>query len=501
MAVTAWTHPACSVSDIDLFAPLLSCPDCRAGLTFTPADPPATARGAYGVLRCPCAAYPVIDGVPVLLRGRVAVRSIADSRMVANGPDAADLVRQVEAGQGEDALVSLLSFPVCPWPFNLSAAGRAASQFGPVGTAGLAVRRQTVRRWLRAGDRTAEDWFSLFYWRSPTLFDPFSYFFFRFAQPRHLATLALAPALGHSVLDLACGYGHTMHSLTAGDAAREAVGLDQNFHQAWVGQHFVAPAARYICADAERPLPFGDGAFASVLCSDAFYYFADKDASMAEIRRVADGGTAVLARVANALVPPHDGYERTPEGYRACAEPWPSRWFDEATLTDLYRRGRTPDFAAPTDTAALAGAKWLYGVAAPDVASLSTHDADSDPASDAASEALHLVGTLSLNPLYESSRGGALRFRWPSTWFEFENTPMSAYHAVTATMDADASRDLAAGRHTPRLDALAQQFVVIGLPERYVRPAGRPWPVVAHRALSFGWARLRRRDASPATPS
>ncbi len=472
------------------FVASLACPDCRGGLDFAPAPQPASTRGPYGVLRCGCAAYPVVDGVPVLMRGTVAVRSIADARVVGAGPEAADLVRRIEAGDGEGALVDLLAFLVCPWPLNLTSAGRALCGVAGLRQSGLALRRRTVRRWLRRGDRTAEDWFALFYWRSPTLFDPFSYFFFRFAQPRHLATLALAGALppGRPLLDLACGYGHALHSLTAGASPREAVGVDQNFHQAWVGQHFVAPATRFACADAERALPFHDGAFGSALCADAFHYVRDKAACMAELKRVARGGTVVLARVANARVEPHEGDELTPEAYAALAEPWASRWTDEDALVDAYLQRETPDLAAPTGLAALADRKWLYGVAAETEAGLPTASPDG--------ERLHTAGQLAPNPIYAARRTGgalALRFRWPSPWYAFENGRMADYHASEATLDADALGALADGHRTPRLENLAERFVVLGLPERYARPRGRPWPVAAHRALTFGVARLRGR--------
>ena len=445
------------------------------------------------MLRCPCAAYPVVDGVPVLMKGTVAVRSIADDRVVVSGPESATLVRLIEAGQGEAALMSLLAFPVCPWPLNLTPVGRAWSESGPVRSAGLALHRRTLRQWLRAADRTAEDWFSLFYLRSPTLFDPFSYFFFRFAQPRHLATLALAPVLppGRPVLDLACGYGHTLHALTTGapggEAPRDAVGVDQNFHQAWVGQHWVAPAARFVCADADRPLPFRNGAFGSALCVDAFHYLHGKAAVVGELRRVTAGGTVVLARVGNVGVKPNEGEELAPEAYRALFGERPTRWFSEDALVDAYLRNETPDLTTATDVAGLAGTKWLYGVAAETEVAL--------PRGDSAAVRPHTAGVLALNPLYATRKartGLWLRFRFPSPWYAFENARMADYHAQTATLDADTLRDLASGRRTESLGRLSDRFVVIGLPARYARRRGRPWPVWAHRALTSGAARLRR---------
>lgn len=300
-----------------------------------------------------------------------------------------------------------------------------------------------------------------FYWHGAVPYDPFCYFFFRFGQPRHLATLGLASILppdDRPVLDLACGYGHVLHSLTA--AGHAAVGVEQNVHQAWLARHYVAPGAAFVCADANAPLPFRPASAGAALCSDAFHYFEDKAATLAELRRVADG-PLLLATVGNANVAPHESAEWGPEGYAALFGDAPWRVRTEAELLARYLDGRGPDLSASSARGAVEGEKWLYYVVDGGLLFREHGPFPSWP---------HLAGTAAVNPLYEA-QGGRLTFRFPSAWYRFENGAMRDY--MPASVDRAAADD----------DEWAARAVRVGLPERYARPAGRPRTLAANRAL------------------
>ena len=43
-----------------------------------------------------------------------------------------------------------------------------------------------------------------------------------------------------------------------------------------MAKHWIAPDADYVCADADAALPFPEGTFEGIVCSDAFHYFEDK---------------------------------------------------------------------------------------------------------------------------------------------------------------------------------------------------------------------------------
>ena len=451
--------------------PLLRCPACGDGLAFEPVPQPDAVAGTCGLLRCRCAVYPVLDGIPVLTRDRLAHRSIADDRAVAGGPQPSDLAALVAAGRALDGLVDLLTFPVCPWPLNRIGAFRRLSLRGPHQALGLVYRRRLVRRMLTRRDAlTAEDWLSAFYWHAPIPFDPFNYFFFRFGQPRHLATLgllAILPPSERPLLDLACGYGHFLHTVSAGGQA--AVGLDQNFHQLWVARHYVAPEAAFVCADAGSPLPFRSGTLSAALCADAFYYLRDKATCLDELDRCTDGGPLLLASVNNRLVGEADGGALTPEGYAALLDGRPHRALTEAAILERYLDGRAPDLRSSSPDGALRGSRWLYYVAARDDALFDDHGPFAAWP--------HAAGTVRLNPVYEAAGDGFV-FRFLSPWYALENAGMRTYLPPTASL------------REGRAELLAHA-ALIGLPERYARPSGRRWPFAANRFLLTLSQRLR----------
>lgn len=129
------------------------------------------------------------------------------------GPSRENLIRLVMAGRGLDALVSCLAFPVVIKALDRVPLWRLwhGKLFLDLL---LGLRRVKLRRWCVRARQTlsAEDWFNEFYLRhSPVSGDLFSYSFYRFSQPRHLAALALIsllPAREKPLLDLACGFGH-----------------------------------------------------------------------------------------------------------------------------------------------------------------------------------------------------------------------------------------------------------------------------------------------------
>lgn len=448
---------------LDALVSLLRCPVCGDNLDYEAVEQRDAAAGNCGRLECACSVYPVLDGVPILRHGRLAHHTISDARIVSEGNDVSAITAAIEAGRGLDALVRVLSAPVCPWPFNRIGWARRLSLREPMRAAGLAVRRRRIRQMLERRDElAAEDWIAAFTWHAPVAEDPFNYFFFRFGQPRHLAALALTSTLPVSeapVLDLACGYGHVLHTLTA--LGHLAVGLDQNSHQVWVARHYVAPGAAFVCADAGASLPFREHIFAAAVCSDAFHYIADKARAFQELQRCTHG-PVLLATVSNALVPPVDGDEQTPTRYAALFGDTPWHVTTEAHLLARYLERQKPDLTRSASDAEVGQAKWLSYVVAKDGDLFHDHGTfDRWP---------HLEGIEALNLLYEPDQAG-VRLRFPSHWYATEN------RALLDLLPAQISRaDLDAGRYT--------ELARVGRPERYARDRGRPLAFLAHRALS-----------------
>lgn len=459
--------------------PALRCPDCGARPTLTPTRTQPLAGGTFGLLRCACTTYPQIDDIPVLRRGRIDSQDHLTGRCEVAGPTADELVALLEADRPLDALVALLAFPP---PAPTSRPGvRLPFTRGPWPRVALAARRAEVRAMLADHDRlTAQDWMELAYARSSDRIDDelLPYFLARFGQPRFLATTSLLQCLpddgSRPVLDLACGFGHVAHHLATRPDPRAVVGVDRNFLQLWVARRYVAPTQRFVCADRVDALPFDDDAFAASLCSDAFHYFDAQQGSLDELRRVAVADTVLLDRLGNARLAPTDGpLERDPAGYVRLLRGAPWRLTCEDELLTDYLAGYGPQLASPRHPAELDSAKWLMLVTSTDERVFADHGAFAAPP--------HAAGRPTLNPVFTATRhddGVDLAFRFPSTWYAFENAAMRGYTSAGERVDADTYAALVAGRPTDHDAELLRRFVLLGMPERYRRVPGVPAPSV-----------------------
>jgi len=287
--------------------PSLECPACRGNLAMRVVTTPSLGRDTFGVLRCACTEYPVIDGIPIMLSGAVGMFEHTTGGAAVEGLDRPELVRLILAGAGDEALVRCLSAPVMPlkldrlsWRIANSGPGKRLARW-------WGARR--IRKLLADRDQiTAREVFRTFYASdTPLGLEVGDYFALRFSQPRHLAALALAATLGPAespVLDIACGVGHLAHYLTRRPAAVQVVGLDINFYEVWLARHWVAPDGAYVCANVSDGLPIRTASMSAVIVSDAYHYFPFREAFNEEVTRVAPSGPYLLTRVGNAAVRP-----------------------------------------------------------------------------------------------------------------------------------------------------------------------------------------------------
>ena len=304
------------MDSVDLQA--LSCPDCGNGFDFAPSRQLNTSENsrAYGILRCRCFEYPVVDSVAIITKKQVGIlagHGFRAGELESNGTDVAEIVRLVATGHGLEALIRCLAFtPRLDILERLP--GWSMRHTGVVPALGRKWIERRVAKML-AGDRrrlAAEDWFDHFFGKA-TATDPslLPYYRNRFALPRALAALAILrtiPASTKPFLDLACGLGPFGHYLTQRHNATRVIGLDFNFYLAWGQKHLIAPQGTFICADGNRTLPFKDGALSGALCSDAFVYFHDKGKVLGELERL-------RARQA-ARTDPREQPDRLSQGWR-----------------------------------------------------------------------------------------------------------------------------------------------------------------------------------------
>ena len=115
---------------------------------------------------------------------------------------------------------------------------------------------------------------------------------------RHLRRLAhgVCPESRRPVLDVACGSGEWLAAVA--ETGCEAVGIDIASRAIRVAADRVAGGS-FVEGVADA-LPFRDATFDLVTCLGALEHFADKDAALAEIRRVSRPGAKSLVLVPNA---------------------------------------------------------------------------------------------------------------------------------------------------------------------------------------------------------
>jgi SAM-dependent methyltransferase len=389
------------------------------------------------------------------------------------GPSVDRLLQLIRRGDAEKALLLLLAVPP-PWVRRATFAQELLPEATQPRARGLleraSLRRARVVRPLLLGpasSSTAADAFD-YYFRRARRSELYHHFRHRFAQPRHLTSLALASLLPRDerpVLDLACGFGHTLHFWTQRHPGRRFLGLDRNFFELYVARRWIAPAADYVCGDADGPLPFRSGAVGGVLCADAFHYFLRKRACVDELRRiVGPGGAILLARFGNRDVEPREGYELAPAQYGALFPD--TRWavLSDRAILSRYLEGRAPDLSGSPVPPDAAGEKWLSLAASGDASLFRDHGAfDRWP---------HAEGVLRVHSLYREVERGAegesvYELAMPSKWFAFENGECREYMPERFTLRAETRSALASGAGHPDIDDLVRRAAVVGFPARH----------------------------------
>ena len=449
---------------------ILRCPSCRAVLKFDGIEQGLPHAREYGVLRCGCSEYPVIDGVSIIMKGSIGAFEHTEGHVDYKGYSIEELTRLIVAKRGLEALLRCITFPLAFKKLKRVVPNRVW-QSGPVRGLTLGLRKAQLRRLAQDDPKThtAQEWFKIFFGDfSPVSGDMYNYFLYRLAQPHHLASLMLTeylPASDKPVLDLACGSGHLEHNLAESPAAHGVVGVDRNFFQLWAAQYWVAPKNCFLCADVDQPLPFADDSFSATICADAFHYFHHKDFVLREISRCAPGRPVLLTGVGNKLIEPNEGLELTPQEYLdLCGD---STWclFGETELLKLYLKQRPLDVARPRSLDSVEDDKWL-SLVYPGSPSVMTPAADS-------SRWAHADGRLGINPVYKISRTAdrkrwRLQFQFPSHHYAFENVQMVSFCPQHVTLTDETYRQVKANVRSPEVESLIKRMVVIGLPKNYM---------------------------------
>jgi len=118
----------------------------------------------------------------------------------------------------------------------------------------------------------------------------------RWLERRRLDLLAAlaAAAPGERVLEVGCGAGHVL----AGFPQARRVGIDLSATMLGWARRRLGPAVPLYRASADA-LPFAQGAFDVVLCTEVLEHTPDPDAVLRELLRVAGSGGRVVVSIPN----------------------------------------------------------------------------------------------------------------------------------------------------------------------------------------------------------
>lgn len=402
---------------------ILRCPFCGTRLAIVENDALRRVgdRIEAGVLGCECCAFPVVDGIPVLI--------------------ASDTVRRamhlLEAGKGDEALYVLLALD-----------GDRIDRFQRfVADADTMTYREGVR--ILSVDAEAE------------------YFVYRFSDPTFRVGRAVVQACGPLMaragryIDLCGGSGHLTRSMISNAAP---VLADVFFWKLWLAKEFVAPECEPICCDANSPLPFARGTFSMVVLSDAFPYLWHKRLVADEMMRLAEpNGVVVMPHLHSSLGWNYTaGMPLTPAAYHDLLEPMHPRLFRDSALLDQVLDGFV-DLTSSERPGALDGEPALVIVASHDQRVFRKVPLPAgSPAPD----------TLIVNPLYRVDvRDGRsdLTLSFPTAEYADEFAAARRYLPEQVSVAGDVTKGIDRGRiGAQEYDDLCRRLVFVSAPERYV---------------------------------
>ncbi len=416
---------------------LLRCPYC--GTRLSVVDNDALARTdhdiASGVLGCECCAFPVVEGIPVL---------IADDAT-------RDAMHALEAGRHEEALFRLLGV----WRDE---------------------PRATALRALLARDvpLTYRDALAIL-----CLDAEGACFLYRFSDPTFVAAEALVQALGQHPsiahgrsLDLCGGSGHLTRVLAglpsaAGAPQRRAEGgpivADVAFWKLWLATRVTAPGCTAVCCDANHPLPFVDSAFSLVVLSDAFPYIWHKRLLAGEMTRLAaPDGAIVMPHLHSALGDNVSaGDTLTPAAYGSLFSRQQPRLFsDEVLLTQVLDQ-RVVDLTQSV-TATEIGSDPAFTLVASRDDDLFRRYEVAEPG--------RVSGALIVNPLYRVERRGGssvLTLTFPTPEYAEEFANCTRYLPDTVTVEADLTGPIEPAMLGSAYEELRRRRIVLDAPPHY----------------------------------
>jgi uncharacterized protein YbaR (Trm112 family)/SAM-dependent methyltransferase len=409
----------------DTLLDILRCPFCGSQLAIVENDALVRTGGSIdsAVLGCDCCAFPVVAGIPVL---------IADDTT-------RDAMHQLEAGQREEALFTLLGLD--------EARGSAFRAL-------LGNRGATYKDALAILSLDAEA----------------DCFLYRFSDPTYLTIEALVQALGQNartrsgpVLDLCGGSGHVTRVLAALKPSGGVIDADLHFWKLWMAKRFTVPQCEAMCCDANSPLPFARDTFSMTILADAFPYIWHKRLLADElIRSTGPDGVILMPHLHSTLGENFTaGMTLTPEGYRNLFALHQPRLFSDERLFDGVFHDRIVDLTRDASPAEL-GDEPSFTLIASVKDDLFKAYRVAEPG--------EIEGELRVNPLYRIDQRGesaVLTLAFPTPEYEEEFGACKEYLPSIVNVHADVTGPIALDALGADGEELRRRRVIIDAPPYY----------------------------------
>ena len=403
----------------------MTCPYCLGRFAVPRASGRQTDRIDWGLLRCRCFEFPIVDGVLLLSLAKgyggseealapYVPLQVAAIRYIGN--DDVDGLRGWIGRQiplldrlMATAPVDYVSFSTDLnrrlWP-QVETDLYAWSRYEVLGRRG-AGRRGIVG--ALAGNPLGLALFKAYRRLFPPVWSTFYMMRFISTELAELRTRLQDIPIDGPVLSLCCGHG-PFELLLRGRAPQvPTVSMDGQIINLFTVKRFIAPDADYICHDAQFSLPFADGHFSHVFSSSCLGEIPTQAHFVREARRVtADDGWTMFDGVT-----PEEGARVMPTRYyRACQNPFAShRDYFSLMLECAAGRSVAVTPTKPATPSWRSSADDLDAVPTATFMLTGAADGSVTPARPAAFSAQERA-LLAVNPLYDvSTEGAALQGR------------------------------------------------------------------------------------------
>jgi uncharacterized protein YbaR (Trm112 family) len=410
---------------------ILRCPYCGAELSIVESETLAQDGDEIvrGVLGCECCAYPVVDGIPVLIASDATRRAL----------------RVLEDRGEEDALVALLGGGDSP---------ESSERLRP-------LARGEVTTYREALDLLCDD-------------AEGTWFLYHLSDPTYVCAEALLRAISQQgwpvqgrTLDLCGGAGHLARVLGALSPKKEDGGTvvaDLYFWKLWLARRFTAPDAAAVCCDANHPLPFTQDTFSTVLLQDAFPYIWQKRLLAEEMMRLAgDDGLIVMPHLHSASGENFSaGDTLTPAAYQRLFARLGARLFSDESLLDDVLEGGVVDLTRDVTPEELGDEASLTLIATRREELFRRYRLESSRG---------VTGEITVNPLYRVEKRGAssiLTLAFPTPEYEAEFAECRRYLPDRITVDADLTGRIEPEAVGPAYAELRDRRVLIDAPVGYM---------------------------------